>query len=327
MEKEQLLSVVVPVYNTQDELPQCIESILEQTYGNLELILVDDGSTDKSGEICDEYAREHANVRVLHQKNAGHDRAVAEGRKMAQGFYLGYVDCDDWLEPHMYQTMIHALEQEQADVAVCAYSWVYPDGRKVPSWPEGDMTVYSRKEAVDCAIEDKVIQNYSWNKVYKMSLWEEIGLHGLLVDDFCSTVETFMKSEKIVCINKPLYNYRQREGSLLHLKDAVKTIQYCYKLFLTYEWRFHYLSEIYPEFCRKMLRQMLEQGISVYHYMISEQYTGSEKQDIFDRLFQYAPRLSGKGNLKIHIRIALIKMGTTYEKLYRCLKGIGRRDG
>ena len=200
MEKnEKLLSVIVPVYNTEKELSQCIESILNQTYSAIELILVDDGSTDNSGKICDNYGQQNVNVHVIHQENAGHDKTVFVGRQAAQGYYLSYVDCDDWIEKDMYEKMINALETEQADVVVCAYNSAYSDNHREVSWTsDAYQTIYNAKDAIESAIDDKIIQNYSWNKVYKMSLWEKIDSHGCLVDDFCSTVETFIQFYLIV---------------------------------------------------------------------------------------------------------------------------------
>ena len=105
------ISIIVPVYNIEEYLPRCIESILNQTYNNLELILVDDGSKDKSGEICDAYAKKDNRVVVLHKENGGSSSARNAGIAIAKGEYLGFVDSDDYIEPDMYEKMVAVIEK------------------------------------------------------------------------------------------------------------------------------------------------------------------------------------------------------------------------
>ena len=116
-----LISVIVPVYNVEPFLDRCMQSILRQTYRNLEIILVDDGSTDASAQLCDDYARKDGRVKVLHKTNGGLSDARNAGLELASGAYIGYVDSDDWIEPDMYEQMHRACVENNARIAVCRY--------------------------------------------------------------------------------------------------------------------------------------------------------------------------------------------------------------
>ena len=118
MESSKRLSVIVPVYNVEQYLERCVDSILNQTVKELEIILVDDGSTDNSGSMCDAYAAEHANIRVHHKSNGGLTTAWKAGLELATGRYVGFVDSDDWIDADMYERMLTLAEQEDADVTV-----------------------------------------------------------------------------------------------------------------------------------------------------------------------------------------------------------------
>ena len=116
------ISIIVAVYNIEKYLPKCLDSILAQTYQNLQIILVDDGSSDSSACICDEYAEKDHRIEVIHKKNGGLSDARNAGLECATGEYIGYVDGDDWIEPEMYATMIHTAKERQVDVVICAVS-------------------------------------------------------------------------------------------------------------------------------------------------------------------------------------------------------------
>ena len=116
-----LISVIVPVYNVEQYLPKCIDSILAQTYENLEIILVEDGTKDSSGVICDEYAAKDARIRVIHKENGGLSSARNAGMEIARGEYFGFVDSDDWIEPEMYENLMALAQKYDADVFVKGY--------------------------------------------------------------------------------------------------------------------------------------------------------------------------------------------------------------
>ena len=120
-------SIIVPVYNVEDYLERCLDSIISQTFSNIEIICVDDGSTDNSGNICEEYADKEQRISVIHKENEGPAAARNDGLENIQGAYVSFVDCDDWLEPEMYTTMLQALNKEQADIIICGYTEDYAE--------------------------------------------------------------------------------------------------------------------------------------------------------------------------------------------------------
>ena len=118
-----LISIITPVYNVEQYLPQCIESVINQTFQNWELLLIDDGSTDRSGIICDEYALKDERIRVLHKENSGQSDSRNMALLLAKAELIGFVDSDDWLEPDMYAMLYRTLINCQADIAICGYYW------------------------------------------------------------------------------------------------------------------------------------------------------------------------------------------------------------
>ncbi len=148
MENSKKLSVIVPVYNVEQYLKRCVDSILNQTVTDLEIILVDDGSTDSSGSLCDRYAKDYTNIRVHHKPNGGLTSAWKAGLELARGAYIGFVDSDDWIDPDMYERMLTLAEREDADVTVCGLVFDFEDP-KIPKRNEISnfrKSVYDRKE-------------------------------------------------------------------------------------------------------------------------------------------------------------------------------------
>lgn len=125
-----LISVIVPVYKVEQYLEKCVNSITAQTYSNLEIILVDDGSPDKCGDICDSLAEKDKRIKVIHKMNGGLSSARNAGIDIATGQYIGFVDSDDFIEPEMYEKLLKLIKQEGTKLAVCAVNYVYEDGKK-----------------------------------------------------------------------------------------------------------------------------------------------------------------------------------------------------
>ena len=124
---EKLVSVIIPAYNIEDYIGRCLDSIISQTYKNLEIIVVDDGSKDHTGEILDNYAKKDRRIKVIHKENGGVSSARNKGIEVAEGDYIGFIDGDDLIEPGMYKTLVDLLEEENADIAHCGYQMVFPD--------------------------------------------------------------------------------------------------------------------------------------------------------------------------------------------------------
>lgn len=214
-----MISVIIPVYNVAQYLPECMNSILNQDHRNLEVILIDDGSKDDSGEICDHYAAADSRVKVIHQQNGGAAAAKNAGLRIATGDYLSFVDADDYLEPDVYGYMVKALEESGADAIHCNFREVYQNHGEDSLVNTGRSQVSSREYLV------RFTKDWScpllWNKLYKRNLFEDVFFEeGHKIDDEYFTYQGFLRDCTILCDEKIIYNYRKRRSSVMSRPEA-----------------------------------------------------------------------------------------------------------
>lgn len=211
-----LISIIIPVYKVEEYLEKCIESVLKQTYTNLQIILVDDGSPDNCGKICDEYAKKDSRIEVIHKVNGGLSDARNVGIAKAKGKYIGFVDSDDYIKEDMYEILINLIKEYDADVSICNLYDVI-DGKEYIRNNENGIQEYSRLEILKEVLLDKNIQSYAWNKLYKKELFDEIKYPiGKKYEDIGTTFYVFEKCNKIVVTSKPEYYYLKRSDSLVN---------------------------------------------------------------------------------------------------------------
>lgn len=209
------LSIIVPVYKVEKYLPRCIDSILAQTFGDFELILIDDGSPDGCGRICDEYAQKDKRIVVIHQKNMGVSAARNAGLDIARGRYIGFVDSDDWIEPRMYEVMMDAIRENGADMAVCGVRYADEDGKftRADRLSEG---VYTRARLLEdvFAMPNK-LGGGCCNKVLDASKIASVRFKvGMTIaEDALYLFDCFMRIDGAVKIGDALYNVYERCGS------------------------------------------------------------------------------------------------------------------
>ena len=207
-EQTGLISVIVTVYNIREYLPKAVDSILSSTYHNLEVLLIDDGSTDGSERICDEYAKKDGRVWVVHQRNGGAYSARNTGLLEAKGDYLTFVDGDDWIEPQMYETLLAAMMEQDADLAVCRYRKIYENRRVDLSTPMA--AVFEGQELLAKYLEEDeawLIQTAVWNKLWKRSLSDGLRFPKSLYEDMYFTIRLLAKSKRSVYLDWAMYNY------------------------------------------------------------------------------------------------------------------------
>ena len=215
MEKD-LISVIIPVYKVEKYLEKCIESIIKQTYTNLQIILVDDGSPDNCGKICDEYAKKDSRIEVIHKANGGLSDARNVGINRANGRYIGFVDSDDYIKEDMYEKLINLIKEYNADVSICNLYDVI-DGKEYVRNKDNGIHEYSRIDILKEILLDKNIQSYAWNKLYKKELFDEIKYPiGKKYEDIGTTFYLFEKCNKIVVTSEPEYYYLKRADSLVN---------------------------------------------------------------------------------------------------------------
>lgn len=215
--KSPLISIIVPVYNTAAYLPACIRSITEQTYRNIEILLIDDGSTDRSGEICDEYAGNDHRITVIHKHNAGVSAARNDGLDASHGDYIGFVDSDDYIDRQMYEQMMDEIRKKDADICVCnMYAVNATDGGKKPvitSEPDHSIQYEIHRQ----------VGGYLCNKLYRADI-----IGSRRIDPTIRVKEDILFNVKILedrkiryaYIDTPLYYYIQRNTSALHRLNA-----------------------------------------------------------------------------------------------------------
>lgn len=213
--QQSLISIIVPVYNAEQYLEKCLDSILAQTYSELEIILVDDGSTDTSGTICDAYAARDSRIIVHHQKNTGQAGARNYGLDIAKGEYIGFVDSDDWVAPEMYETMLACLLRHQADVVVCSRFSVRGGNIKQSFGTNvAEETVMDTEEAVRRFLTYRAIDSSVWDKLYKRSCVQKVRFPlGYICEDVPFVYEVLANSARVVHCAKPLYYWLHRIGS------------------------------------------------------------------------------------------------------------------
>lgn len=207
-----LISVIVPVYKAEKYLPLCLDSLLAQTYQNLQIILVDDGSPDECPLICDRYASKDGRIQVLHQSNRGISAARNAGLEVAKGSYIGFVDSDDWVEPDMFEALVALSRKYDAPIAMCGYE-INEERSLDPIVHEG---VYQTYDALEHIIKAGLFNGYLWNKLFYASLFHNLRFDEniLYCEDLLACVQCFMQVESISYSSRPYYHYRMSENSL-----------------------------------------------------------------------------------------------------------------
>ena len=225
MEKASLITVIVPVYKVEDYLDRCVKSIVRQTYENLEIILVDDGSTDRCPEMCDAWAHKDKRIRVIHKENGGLSEARNVGMKNANGDFIGFVDSDDWIAPEMYERLVTALQRDGSDIAACSVQIVWEDGR-----PGGLLTIQKscildRNEAQMALLKESLLKQPVWYKLYRSSKIKLIPFEkGKYHEDVFWSYQAVGNAEKVSLIDYIGYFYCQRAASIMGETYSLKRL-------------------------------------------------------------------------------------------------------
>ncbi len=224
------VSVIVPVYNVEQYLEKCIKSIMGQTYADIEIILIDDGSTDSSGSICDSYACRDSRIRVLHKPNGGISDARNAGLDIARGNYIAFVDSDDYIHPQLLQILNDGITQNHSQVSVCGFTRVY-DGQTVnrQQYDSINWTILKKDEdRVSYLLGDGIHITFTvaWNKLYRKELFDGIRFPmGKMYEDEFTTYKLLHKASSIAYTSIPLYFYVQRAESIMHSSCSVRSLE------------------------------------------------------------------------------------------------------
>lgn len=206
-----MISVIIPVYNTKQYLQSCLDSILAQTYTDLEILFIDDGSTDGSSELLDAFGAQDGRIRVIHQKNGGVCAARNRGIQEARGDYLSFIDSDDTLEPDMYAVLMSLIRERGVDIAHCSYNRVTA-GVVKPIGNSGQVYPQSRTEALRCLLTGRLFVGSCWTKLYARRLFDVVRFpSGIRTnEDMLVNFRVFSRAENSVFIDVCKYNYGHR---------------------------------------------------------------------------------------------------------------------
>lgn len=259
MENE-LISVIVPIYNMEKYLNKCVDSILNQTYSNIEILLIDDGSTDLSANICDEYMKIDSRIKVFHKKNGGLSDAKNFGIKKATGKYVAFVDSDDWIENNMYENMYYKLKDTKSNIVICGRYIEYENGKK-KEWYNKNEIIMNKEQSLIYLNSFYNFDMASWDKLYEKSLFDNIVFpHGKKCEDAYTTYLLFNKSEKVTYIPKCFYHYFQRNGSISRNKtinmDYIYAAEEQLEFFKKEYPHLIYIAETNLAFCIKSIFQV-----------------------------------------------------------------------
>ncbi len=219
----ELISVIVPVYQVEEFLARCVDSLLRQTYRNIEVILVDDGSPDRCGEICDQYARRDPRIRVIHKDNGGLSDARNAGIGSAKGDFISFVDSDDWVHDEYIERLYRLLKSRDADIAICDFIRTSAENINT-DLSEEVIYEYSNIDALQQYIDKFHVQMVvAWGKLYKKRLFDDVSFPiGRIHEDEFTTHKVLFKARKIVFTTLKLLCYRQREDSIMGAKFKLK---------------------------------------------------------------------------------------------------------
>ena len=301
------ISVIVPVYKVEAYLLVCLKSIEKQTFQDFELILIDDGSPDSCGAICDEYAETHPNTRVLHQKNKGLSEARNEGVRISSGEYISFIDSDDYVSPDYLEYLFSLIEKYDADVSIAKEVRFWDD--KTPIVPQQEPTdeVMSPSEALNRICYNK-LGVYAWGKLYKRHLVEQYPYPaGQLYEDTATTYKLVGASNAFAAGSRVVYYWRQRQGSITH--DVI-TERHLYGITAAQN-QLKYMKENYPENVSAARARCGMKIIDLAYRMVM----GKTDKALFNRIRAEVKPIcrdilcDSKASLSLKTRIFALRMG------------------
>lgn len=220
-----MVSVIIPVYNVQDYLARCIDSVLAQTYTDLEIILVDDGSLDSSGDICDEYDLKYRFLRVIHKVNGGLSDARNAGLDVAQGQYVTFIDGDDYVHPRFVESLMNTIQQTGAQIAVCTWQELNEgDTPRTVNVEKARYKTFSQQEAINTVFYQGELNHSACSRIFDTQLFHDLRFpEGALYEDLAIIYPLLRKVEKVALLKAPMYYYMHRTGSIITTMSLRRT--------------------------------------------------------------------------------------------------------
>ena len=301
MKNEELISIIIPIYNVEKYLEECIESVINQTYKNLEIILVDDGSTDRCLEICKKYEKQDNRIKVIHQENAGVSVARNVGIDFSTGQYIGFLDSDDFIEKDMYEQLYKNLKAEKADIAGCDY-YIYNTFKATKS------DILTKKKSVmtteEALIKMNELRGFGvgvWNKLYKRKLLNGIRFPiGKRGEDWFIIYKIIDKAKKIVYNPNAKYYYRQRGESYTKSNE----VNWCGLEAATEVLEF--TKRKYPKAVISARFAYITANLEVYNQMLKNNYSKEKKKEIIANIKRERKGILNMQGIRLYKKLQII---------------------
>ena len=262
-----LVSVIIPIYKVEPYLDRCVQSVVDQTYTDLEIILVDDGSPDNCPAMCDAWAEKDSRIRVIHKENGGLSDARNAGLTLVTGEYISFIDSDDWIAPEMLEKLFDALQRDDSDIAACTVQMVWEDDTPAKLLTVQRSCVLERDEAQRALLRETLLKQPVWYKLYRREIIEDIPFEvGKYHEDVYWSYQTVGNARRVSLIETIGYYYFQRSGSIMGEGYSLRRLD----AIEAYERRFRYLKEHFPELEREARVGMV--SACIYHGQMALKY-------------------------------------------------------
>lgn len=303
---ETLISVIIPVYNVEKYLKRCLDSVISQTYENLEIILIDDGSTDTSGKICDEYAIKDKRIRVIHKENGGLSSARNAGLDVAVGNYVTMIDSDDFVLKNHIETMYNQIVKYNADVAAVGFNIFFDGDNETLQYNNPDVILHDRESVIKELLHIGSIKQSAWGKLYRLELFNDIRYPvGKLYEDLAVIYKIMLKTDKTVYIDAALYQYYMRENSIMQSDFFIK--QYVEVEFI--EESMQLVENAYLELKDEACGRKVWSYCKTLHRILSskdkDKYIKEQKEMIY-KIKHYGKNLLNKKNIDKNLKIKIL---------------------
>lgn len=320
MDKNDLISVIVPLYNTSNYMDDCIKSICHQTYINIEILLIDDGSTDDTGIKINEWRKRDNRIQVYHKKNGGLSDARNYGIEKASGKYITFIDSDDYVADEMIAYLHDLIVKYSTDISLCTHTVI--SGNKKIINGDNNTECLNDKEAIERMLYHNVIDTSAWAKLYDISLFKKIRFpKGKLFEDIATTYKLFIKAQRIACGYKDLYFYIIRNNSITTSKYSRKKLD----LIEMTDQMADEVLEKYPDLISATMRRRLYARFSTLNQMIFCNPIPSESEDIVLFIKKYRTKVLLDFKAPFRDKVAIIALSVNlkiYKKIWKLYKYI-----
>lgn len=313
MIEQPLISIVVPVYNVLPYLKRCIESIINQTYRNIEILLIDDGSTDDSGKICDEYEKQDIRVRTFHKCNGGLSDARNYGIEKANGKYISFIDSDDYIAQDYIEYLYSLIIKFNCNMSLCTH-YVYWEDKRIKVIGNCSQEKLDAKSCLERMLYHDVIDTSAWGKLYHISLFENITYpKGKIFEDIATTYRLFLLSGNVACGYEPKYFYMMRKNSIVTNEFKLNKLD----LITFTDEMACVVEKTYTDLHRAVIRRQVYARFSTLNQMLNTNEYPNIRNELveFIRNNRWEVLINKKANIRDKIAIILLMFGYPIYKL------------